>query len=278
MENLSVFSASPNFDGVITIDSSSKISATKVCRADVSGVSTRLSKPGIYMLFINRDSVYVGQSSSSIKNRIFSPHSGGIENEWQSVVAFTCNDHISSDSLLFLENALCEYAHNHYVRCLTSAPAKENCNENFRYSHYNLNVAQFNVCRAFFKDIRDYLAVFSRFVPSERKKIFMFTSKARDSEGRAEIEINCGHKRKREAVLKAGSRISRDVSINFASSQSVIVHRNELISEGKIVDRILQVDLVFPSQSGAGEFLNGTSFDGNSGWKTSDGIRLKELL
>ena len=40
-------------------------------------------------------------------------------------------------------------------------------------------------------------------------------------EGRAEIEIHCGHKRKREAVLKAGSKISRDVSINFASSQSV---------------------------------------------------------
>ena len=84
-----------------------------------------------------------------------------------------------------------------------------------------------------------------------------------------------------ELSLDSLAENSNDKMILFIpikSEKYTRVRRNELISEGKIVDRILQVDLAFTSQSGAGEFLNGTSFDGNSGWKTSDGIKLKELL
>ena len=271
-ENLTIYSSSPKFDGVITIDSSSKISATKVNRAEISVCSQRLNKAGVYMLFIN-DAVYVGQSSSSVKNRIFNVHSNGIEKDWQFVIAFTCD--IDSNSLLFIENALCEYAHNHY-NCLTSTPARENCNENFRYSHYHLSIAQLEICSAFFRDILDYLLIFKRFSPHKKIEIFKFESKTRDASGTAEIEIHCGKKRK--VVLKRGSKISKDVSLNFASSKSVTQRRNKLISEGEIIDRILQVDVNFSSQSAAGEFLNGTSFDGNSNWKTDDGTRLKELL
>ena len=272
VEGIKIYSSNLNFDGIITIDSSSKISAVKGNRDKVSAWLLKLSKPGVYMLFIN-DSVYVGQSSSSIGNRIFNVHSNGIEKDWQSVIAFTCD--VDSNSLLFLENALCEYAHRHY-NCLTSTPSRENCNESFRYSHYHLSIAQLEICSAFFRDIRDYLAIFSRFSPQKKVKTFTFESKARDSSGTAEIEIHCGKKRK--VVLKRGSKISKDVSLNFASSQNVTLKRNKLISEGKIVERILQVDVNFSSQSAAGEFLNGTSFDGNSNWKTDDGTRLKELL
>ena len=35
---------------------------------------------------------------------------------------------------------------------------------------------------------------------------------------------------------------------------------------------------LFQSQTCAGQFFNGTSFDGNGNWKTKDGVPLKQFL
>ena len=65
----------------------------------------------------------------------------------------------------------------------------------------------------------------------------------------------------------------------FKSSDSVKQERMELEKEGKIIDRVLQVDVSFKSQSAALAFLNGTSLSGNKCWKTVDGnIPLGDLL
>jgi hypothetical protein len=109
--------------------------------------------------------------------------------------------------------------------------------------------------------------------------LFYYSNSSRDSDGQAEIGIHLGYRNKRTAVLKAGSKVSTGVSTAFKSSEKVIAHRKQLEEAGLLVDRILQRDEKFPSQSGAGEFLNGTSFNGNSNWKTVDGdVPLKQLL
>ena len=109
--------------------------------------------------------------------------------------------------------------------------------------------------------------------------MFYFKNTTRDVYGKAEILINCGHTKARKTVLKAGSKVSIDVSDSFGSSNSIKAKRQQLEFQGKIINRILQEDISFVSQSGAGEFLNGTSFNGNSNWKrVRDDKLLKELL
>lgn len=113
---------------------------------------------------------------------------------------------------------------------------------------------------------------------SGETETFFFASPARGSSGKAVIGIHLGHSKKRPALLLAGSKVSLKISDSFAGSLSVKSLRTQLESDGTLVDGVLTKDYLFPSQSGAGQFLNGTSFDGNSNWKRADGTSLKELL
>lgn len=116
-------------------------------------------------------------------------------------------------------------------------------------------------------------------MPPVKTAIFYFKNNKRDVDGTAEIIIHTGDTKKRKAVLKSGSKISKDVSDHFGTAERVKAYRNKLIAAGKIKDRVLQEDVSFDSQSGAGEFLNGTAFDGNSSWKrVGDDKKLKDLL
>ncbi|MBR6030096.1 MAG: DUF4357 domain-containing protein [Clostridia bacterium] len=71
--------------------------------------------------------------------------------------------------------------------------------------------------------------------------------------------------------------VKKSLNFEFDSFNRVKELRKQYEAEGKLVQRILQVDISFDSQSGAGQFLNGGSFDGNTSWKTVDGnVKLKE--
>ena len=164
-----------------------------------------------------------------------------------------------------------------------------NCNSMYRKNHYKLSTIQIKTCDQYIADILHYIRLFQKTifpekylapsVPVANTEVFYFTSQKRDADGKAEIQINLGHTKARKAILKAGSRVSIDVSDSFRSSASVKAQRQQLEAQGKLINRILQEDLPFDSQSGAGQFLNGTSFDGNSNWKTVSGdVPLKNLL
>ena len=73
--------ADGSYDGsVIMRSDSSKISAVKVKKEDIPEYETDLDGPGIYMLLIGNDSVYVGQTGlDTIKKRIMNTHSGDID-------------------------------------------------------------------------------------------------------------------------------------------------------------------------------------------------------
>lgn len=113
---------------------------------------------------------------------------------------------------------------------------------------------------------------------SGEKETFYFASPARGSNGMAVIGIHLGHSKKRNTLLLKGSKVSLEVSESWAGSASVKALRASLEKQGILVDGVLMEDYMFSSQSGAGQFLNGTSFDGNGNWKTADGTPLKQLL
>ena len=294
MNRLSIYLADGTFDGPITMSSpASSFTAIRVRRDDMDQYVEDLNKPGIYLLLIGNDTVYVGHSGlDTIGKRAINTHSGSIDSSWHTLVAFACKETtISSNELLYIENAMCEYAHANYPHCATTSPAKANCNTAYRNSHYHLGSSSIHTCNAYIKDILFYIQHFGKSIfvlpenpdpdpiDDEHHALFYFKSAARDTDGKAVILIHQGHTRRRKTVLKAGSKVSTDVLTAFEGSERVKELRKQYENEGKLVNRVLQVDISFDSQSGAGQFLNGGSFDGNSGWKTVNGnVKLKELL
>ena len=297
MKSVSIFLADTDIDGAVLINSpSSHFTAARIPKEELELYENSLSLPGVYMLLIGNDTVYVGQSGlDAIGNRIVNTHSGTIDSSWHTVIGFCCVDKtIGNNELLFLENALCEYVHNNFPHCATTTPAKKNCNSKYRNSHYNLGAGAILNCNQYFHDIISYLKMIPHTFPgqpvAEKQKtdveppeehetaMFYASNPARDADGQAEIIIHTGNKEKRKAILKSGSRVSVAVSDKFKTSKSIIAKRAQLEKEGKLVNRILKVDLPFPSQSSAGEFLYGTSCNGNTAWKSVDGKPLADYL
>lgn len=294
MNRLSIYLADGTFNGPVTMSSpASSFTAIRVKRNDMDQYVEDLNKPGIYFLLIGNDTIYVGQSGlDTIGKRVLNTHSGSIDSTWHTLVAFACKETtISSNELLFIENALCEYVHEHYPKCATTTPSKANCNAAYRNLHYHLGSSSIHTCNAYINDILFYIDRFGKSlfvlpdapveppVDNEYQALFHFKNDARGTDGKAIILINQGHTRKRRTVLKAGSRISTNVLSAFKGSDRVKTQRQQFEREGKIINRILQEDIPFDSQSGAGQFLNGSSFDGNSCWKrVGSKVKLKDLL
>lgn len=294
MNRLSIYLADGTFDGPITMTSpASSFTAIRVRREDMDQYVEDLNKPGIYFLLIGDDTVYVGQSGlDTIGKRVVNTHSGTIDSSWHTLVAFACKETtISSNELLYIENAMCEFAHNNYPHCATTTPAKAKCTAAYRNSHYHLSSSSIHTCNAYIKDIQFYISHFGKSVfvlpdtppvdpiDNDHQALFYCKNTARDADGKAVILIHQGHSKKRKAVLKAGSKVSTDVLTAFEGSDRVKGLRQKYTDEGKLVNRILQVDIPFDSQSAAGQFLIGGSCGGNSSWKrVSDNKRLKELL
>ena len=288
MDKLNIYLADGKYDGAIIMNStSSKFSVARIKREEIADFDIALDEPGVYFLLIGDDSVYVGQSGlDTVRKLVLNTHSGSIDADWHTVVGFMCMDKaISSNELLFIENAMCEYAHQNFTKCLTVTPAKANCNAKYRKEHYKLNNGQVHTCNQYIEDIKYYLSKFpysifpgssDKTVAGGEKALFCYRSEKRDIDAKATILIHCGHSNKRKTILKAGSKVSNVVSDKYSAVEE---YRKELESEGILVNRILQEDLPFDSQSGAGQFIYGSSFDGNSNWKrVSDNKPLKELL
>lgn len=308
MDKLNIYLADGTFHGEITMSSpTSNFTAVRVRRRDMNEYQEELLKKGVYFLLIGTDTVYVGETGDKIFNRAVAPHSHEIDASWHTLVAFAyVGAAISNNMLQYIENAMCEFVYANYPHCATTIPARENCNNAYRRRNYGLGSNSIQTCNAYIDDIMFYIKHMGKsiFMPQEprlemqpaisempsdplperhtdddHKALFYFRNKARDTDGKAEILILQGHSQKRTAILKAGSKVSANVLTAFKSSERVIRQRNQYEAEGKLVQRILQVDIPFPSQSNAGEFLNGSSFDGNSNWRrVSDNVKLKELL
>ena len=224
-------------------------------------------------------------------------HSGNIDSSWHTVLAFSHTDkNISSNELLFMENAMCEYIHNSVFHCATTTPAKAKCNQQYRLQHYHLNSVQIHACAQYVKDIQYYISCFvpsifgtsapapvttsePELAPATETALFYYRNPKRNIDGKAEIGIHLGNTGKRKTTIKAGSHISVEVSDKFSQSESMKALREKLKTEGTIVNGTLMKDISFTSQSTAAQFLIGTSADGNTVWRTVDGnIPLKQLL
>lgn len=287
MKSVNLYFAENDIEGALSISSNlSKIMLTRLEKAKVAFDQDGLNGSGIYFLLIGTNKIYVGETGlDTLKKRILNKHTGDIDKLWHTVIGFKILDNmISKNELLYLENALCEYVHNHAeYECLTTNPSKTVCNVAYRDKHYKLSMAQIDICKTYLKDILFYLTMFPGPLFPELKNphglLFQYENKKRDVHGTAEISIHVKPGEQRIIKVKAGSKLSVDVSPHFSASASIQEKRMELEKEGKIKDRILLEDKKFASPTAAVEFLAGISLNGNICWKTVDEHKsLKEFL
>ena len=287
MKSVNLYFAEGTIEGTLTISSNlSKISVIRLEKTKVNSDKEGLNGPGIYFLLIGTNKIYVGETGlDTLKKRILNKHTGDIDKLWHTVVGFKILDNmISKNELLYLENALCEYVHSHAeYECLTTNPSKTVCNVAYRDKHYKLSMAQIDICKTYLKDILFYLTMFpGPLFPkliNPKGLLFQYENKKRDVHGTAEISIHVKPGEQRIIKVKAGSKLSVDVSPHFSASASIQKKRMELEKKGKIKDLILLEDKKFASPTAAVEFLAGISLNGNICWKTVDEHKsLKEFL
>ena len=96
------------------------------------------------------------------------------------------------------------------------------------------------------------------------------TRKKSDIEAIGEFDL----KTKELKVLK-GSKLSKDIAFSptFRGAGSIEKRR-----KGKVINNILQEDVLFNSPSTASNFVTGRSTNGLTLWKNKDGKNIKELI
>lgn len=317
MKNLKICLSDGTFDGIVHMYSGSAFSAIRIPRADLPLYKKELSNIGLYMLLIDNDEVYVGQSGQPLIERILSAHSGDIDRKWHTLVAFPCNNPLHDNELLFIENALCEYAHNHCPLCVTNVPSRDHCTEKYRKDHYRLKPIEIDTCNEFVADIEfyisnlrdshfntcfiatnmhcpvrkelcstrtkenDFASTASISTESEKQHgiyTFYFHNKRRDAHATLEVHIRSGEVVR--TILKKGTRISRGFVDCCRNKEALQERRLKYEHDGKIRDRVLLEDIIWdePSPNDVLYFVNAASNDALEDWKSSSGKPLGTYL
>lgn len=286
-------------DGTIELEPSGSIIKALRCSRDRirhEGFDGLLRYHGVYMYLFPDGSVYVGQAAiQSLQDRIFAPHTDGIEQAWTYIVVFACcRDAINRSEIDYLENALCEYAYANY-RCVNRNPSVAKCTKAYRDTSLGLTLYARAQCEAWHDDIiRCLKALNIRIMPESQatrlpppppprpeQKLFYYRSPSRGTDGTALIDIRPAVGGQRHTVLKAGSHFSTRVNDSpkfHAGFLKVQAQRLELENQGKLENLVLLVDLDMPSPHDAIQLLNGASMNANTEWRAETGETLKEVL
>ena len=294
MHDVNIFLEDEDFNGTVIMTSrESKIKATRVSKNRVSDFERDLNGLGIYLLLIDNDSIYVGETGlDTLKNRIMNKHTGEIDNRWHTVLAFKFDSpNITKNELLYMENAMCEYVFNHYGSCETTNPSRDKCNNKYRKSKYNLETSLMLSCDRYLNDMKFLISLFPRSIfppkylnntksesPLEASDSTLFYAGSPNSKYYAKTEIFIESKAVKKIMLKAGSIFSEDVADYVDRNNKIKEERKRLESEGIIVDRILKADLERPSYHEALAFVSGASINAKTKWTTAEGNTLAEYL
>ena len=297
MQGLRIYLADGNYDGPVIVSSdSSKISAIRVAKENMDTYEKELSGLGIYLLLFEEDSVYVGQTGLSLlKRQLVRKHSKKIDKKWHTVFAFKIATDVSEDELLFIRNAIAEYAYHNFKKCLAGSLTKQKCNSEYRCGHYNLNDSQIEICNQYVRDIEFYLnfipktifpskfnALKSNKVESDGRvtKLFRCVDGKRKASAQARITFYPGKDKDITTVVRAGSTIRRFQGMGIGEiEKKVAQEREKYIQAGKIDGSILQEDITFSAPSFAASFILGKASTGLDNWKSMDkGMLLRSYI
>lgn len=230
-----------------------------------------------------------------MKRQLVRKHSKKIDKKWHTVFAFKIAADVSEDKLLFIRNAIAEYAYHNFKKCLAGSLTKQKCNSEYRCGHYNLNDSQIEICNQYVRDIEFYLnfipktifpskfnALKSNKVESDGRvtKLFRCVDGKRKASAQARITFYPGKDKDITTVVRAGSTIRRFQGMGIGEiEKKVAQEREKYIQAGKIDGSILQEDITFSAPSFAASFILGKASTGLDNWKSMDkGMLLRSYI
>lgn len=274
MQNLSITLSDGTFNGAVTMQSSSKFHVVRAARSLVSTFSQDLDEPGLYFLLVDNNSIYVGQSGiRKVGERIMNTHRREIDSNWHTVIGFMCSERtITTNELLYMENALCEYVHKSSFNCLTTSPSRNSCNTTYRKTHYHLSGNQINACNLYIEDIKHYLSFLkdTMFNVSSCPSQPASPQRGRENptyykcEGAGASAI--GYDSANGFTVCKDSLVSNHIGSSLSQRQKEL--RLELVNNGVILGNKFTRDFEFVSRATASNIILGRSSNANIEWKT----------
>lgn len=246
--------------------------AIKLPRTEIK-TSTRddIKLPGVYFLFCQEedgtDSVYIGEGENvqdRLKIHIDDFQAGKEKYYWNSCVIFVGTD-LNKAHIRYLENRLVEITkESNRYKVLTKNT----------YKNTVLKESQISSMEEFIDNIKVLISALGYKVldvaPKAKEKDEYFYCSGGGGKGTGFLSAD-GF-----TVLK-GSKISDHVAPSFEIHvPSYYKLRNQLVSDGTIVDGKFQKDYEFKAPSAASSVIMGHSTNGNIEWKTQGGVKLKD--
>ena len=247
--------------------------AIKIPRTEVSACDREdIKGVGIYFLICQEDdgtdSVYIGEAEN-VQDRLVQHlrnfQSGKEKYYWNTTVIFVGRD---------LNKALIRYLENRFVEIAKECGRYTILTKN-TFKNTVLKEAQIASMEEFIDNVKILINTlgYKVLVPIPKatdETIYLF---CKGSGASAKGFVSAGG----FTVLK-GSTVSDHIVPSLETRGKTYFNlRKALINEGMIADRTLILDYEFNAPSAASAVVLGHTSNGNVDWKTSDGVKLKDL-
>lgn len=254
-------------DGIVTAELSNwNGKAIKIPRIKVKDSQrTDITFPGIYFLFCENNSVYIGEAENiqeRLTKHIYDYNTGVEKYYWAIAVCFV-SEVLNKALIRYIENKIFELAKdNGNYTILTKNTCK----------NVVLKESQIASMEEFIDNIKILIKTLGYSVIGEKDEIYnkqtIFYCKGNNANAKGYPSIN-------GFTVLEGSKISEHIALSF-EKKSYYLLRQKLIEHEIIVNNLFIKNYEFSSPSAASGIVLGRPSNGNEDWKTNDGIKLKD--
>lgn len=242
-----------------------------------------LNQTGVYFLFGSSDDtgepvVYIGQAGirkngKGILCRLDEHRRDESKEYWTEAVAFTTsNNSFGQTEISYLENRFCNMAMNvkRYIVKNGNDPYQGNITEEKESELEEfITYAKLVMGALGYKIFEPLIAI----KPPQEPKVSDIDDEPSLHFKTAKVDA-IGKRTSEGFVVMAGSKIALKTYDSFPDSSQKFREKYKDKISG---DGVLLEDLLFSSPSGAACFVGGSALNGNTAWKTAEGITLKQL-
>jgi len=269
-KTIELFLADGIADGIVAAELSNwNGKAIKIPRIKVKDSERKdITLPGVYFLFCDDGSVYIGESEN-VKERLVEHirdyNSGKESYYWATAVCFT-SESLNKTLVRYLENQLFNIVKsNGSFKVLTKSTYKDTV----------VKESQVASMAEFIDNVKVIIKTLGYSILDDNSKkvnnVTLFYCKNSSADAVGYLSDN-------GFTVMKGSKISDHTVASFKTNVvSWYEARCKIESDGTVVNSELQKDVEFSSPSAAASIVLGRPSSGNELWKTSEGIKLKDI-
>lgn len=273
-KTIELFLVNGTADSLVTAELSNwNGKSIKIPRTEVSNYQRDdLNGAGVYFLFCQEedgeDSVYIGEAENVLERlnqHLRDYHSGKEQYYWNTAVAFVGRD---------LNKALIRYLEHRLVALARESNRYAVLTKN-TYKNTVMKESQIAVMEEFTDNVKILINTlgYKVLVPAPQATADTIYLYCKGSGAKATGFVSAGG-----FTVLADSVVSDHTVPSFETrAKTYFLLRNKLESDGTIVDGRFTKNYEFNAPSAAAAVVLGHSSNGNTAWKTQEGIQLKDL-